>query len=624
MQFYISQIMNALGWAMLHSFWQGAIIAMAVYFFRRGAAHLSANRRFQIQFTALILCFVSFLATFSLYLTIPTSYPTLANYVVENFIDSTGPETALSQITPGLVEGHLGKITPALGVLWCLGFIVISIFYSREYKRAQSLRHQGLTLIPEVWETRFADLLSSIDLQRPVEFFISAQVAEPVTLGVLKPIILVPVSFFTSMPVNQIEAILLHELAHIRRHDYGFHLLQTFINAIFFYHPAIEYISKKIDIDREYACDDFAARQHDDPDALIRGLATIRLGSAENNFALAANGKPHISLLARLQRLTGKSVHEQEAQNLLIPLLGFSLFLLAVISINPLTTAEAKRVHITANEQKVTPAENGEYYFTTVWVDGKEVTAKITADGNRWIYADGNWYDLDHDAYAQKLISKLPKLSVGQPPQAPVPPEPPIVPTRAAFNDDDYSTIDDKEFAMKIAQYDVEMQYFEEDLQRFERQMQSYTEQLSTQWDEQDVENILRQRDQIERSAEIARERADDLAEIWQLRADRLKEKADQMRKRAEEQAERQRLRHETGKTALLAQLKKDGLIKSRTDNLKITFPDGKMYVNHHRVPENIVGNYCSILSNLGVEKKTGSYIVMKHKGQSITIRSVE
>ena len=136
--------------------------------------------------------------------------------------------------------------------------------------------------------------------------YISEHVASPITFGFWRPIVLVPAWFFTGMSAEQCDAILLHELAHIRRHDYISNILQIVIKTVFFYHPAVQYISKMVDTDREHACDDFAVHLTRKPESLATALGTVRLKAARSGgvLALAADG-PDTPLMHRLKRLVG-------------------------------------------------------------------------------------------------------------------------------------------------------------------------------------------------------------------------------------------------------------------------------------------------------------------------------
>ena len=126
------------------------------------------------------------------------------------------------------------------------------------------------------------------------------------SIGWLKPVILIPTSALAGLSPLQLEAILAHELAHIRRHDYLVNLLQTLVETLLFYHPAVWWVSKQIRIERENCCDDLAVSLCGDPILYAQALADLEhLRGAGTNLVLAANGG---SLLHRVKRLLWRAV----------------------------------------------------------------------------------------------------------------------------------------------------------------------------------------------------------------------------------------------------------------------------------------------------------------------------
>src|SRR6185436_8684766 len=138
----------------------------------------------------------------------------------------------------------------------------------------------------------------------------------PMVVGYLRPVILVPLSFATSIPIGQLEAILAHELAHVRRHDFLVNLLQTLAETLFFYHPAIWWLSSRIRIEREHCCDDLVVELLDNRLEYGRALVALEeMGARDGLFALgAADG----SLLGRVRRILGadgRSLHSARQSN---------------------------------------------------------------------------------------------------------------------------------------------------------------------------------------------------------------------------------------------------------------------------------------------------------------------
>ena len=124
----------------------------------------------------------------------------------------------------------------------------------------QRLRRVGTAPVCQELADRARTLIGRMKISRPVRILQSTLVEIPIVAGWLTPVILLPVSILAELSPQQLEAILAHELAHIRRHDYLVNLLQTVAETLLFYHPAVWWVSRRIRIEREHCCDDAAVR----------------------------------------------------------------------------------------------------------------------------------------------------------------------------------------------------------------------------------------------------------------------------------------------------------------------------------------------------------------------------
>ena len=148
-------------------------------------------------------------------------------------------------------------------------------------------------------------LARQLHIRRPVRLLESASVAVPTVIGWLRPVVLMPASALAGLSPEQVQAILAHELAHIRRHDYLVNLLQTLVETLLFYHPAVWWLSRRIRAEREHCCDDLAVSLCGDPYTYARALADLEgLRTPSVPLALAATGG---SLLERVRRLVRPS-----------------------------------------------------------------------------------------------------------------------------------------------------------------------------------------------------------------------------------------------------------------------------------------------------------------------------
>jgi uncharacterized protein (TIGR03435 family) len=123
-------------------------------------------------------------------------------------------------------------------------------------------------------------------------------------LGWLRPVLVLPIAALAALTPEQVEAILAHELAHVRRHDFVVNLLQTLVEIVLFYHPAVWWISRRIRIEREHCCDMVAVSLCDDPVAYCQALTDLESHRASRH--VLALGATDGSLLERVRRVLGE------------------------------------------------------------------------------------------------------------------------------------------------------------------------------------------------------------------------------------------------------------------------------------------------------------------------------
>src|ERR1022692_2798139 len=183
----------------------------------------------------------------------------------------TIPRAALddSQASPGMrAQFRMADLPPWLAPFWMLGVLLLQLRSAAGWIAAGRLRRQGVCSAPDPWPQRLDQLRARLRLSKPVALLETCLADVPVVIGYVRPVILVPVGLLAGMPAGQVEAILMHELAHIRRHDYLANLLQTVVESFLFYHPAIWWMKRKLRAESEKCCDDLAGAvsgdAHDD------------------------------------------------------------------------------------------------------------------------------------------------------------------------------------------------------------------------------------------------------------------------------------------------------------------------------------------------------------------------
>jgi beta-lactamase regulating signal transducer with metallopeptidase domain len=301
LSFLGSPFMIALGWALVHFLWQGTVVALILAAANSGLRKSSACVRYGLACAAMALMVTAMAGTF----------------VWFGFTSSTARSSSAMDdaILPGMgIAAQAGTTSSAIGLrtqlvlwlpwldcLWLAGVLVISTRSAGGWIVAQRLKRTSTTPADPVWEQRAKRLAQALKVSRPVRMAASALARLPMVVGWLRPVILVPASAFTGMDAQQLEALLAHELAHIRRHDYLVNLIQTAAETLLFYHPAVWWVGRRIRIERENCCDDLAVATCGDVLTYARALTRLEeLRAPGPQYALAAGGG---LLITRIRRL---------------------------------------------------------------------------------------------------------------------------------------------------------------------------------------------------------------------------------------------------------------------------------------------------------------------------------
>lgn len=297
-----------LGWVLIHFFWQGVGIA-AVYGLLR--TRLSApGPRYLLACGALTLMFGAPIATWTL--TAPTLAPPFQASVTPDrtaTIPASRPSLPLTALPSPVRASVLATPQTSLALLWIvaawlLGASLLCLRLAGGWIFTGQLRARDVRPGPADWQATLRRLTARIGVTRPVRLLVSAAVQTPVVLGWLRPVILVPVGAFSGFSTAQLELLLTHELAHIRRNDYLVNLLQSVAEALLFYHPAVWWISGHIRQEREACCDDLALASGGDVLDYAQALVELESHRTPAGIALAASGG---SLKNRIARLLGES-----------------------------------------------------------------------------------------------------------------------------------------------------------------------------------------------------------------------------------------------------------------------------------------------------------------------------
>jgi len=307
-----NELAQAAGWTLLHFVWQGCLIALLPFIVRAVSTRQSAQLRYSTACLALLMMAVTPPITFSL-LEGPGSPASGSMLNLERLPvspssgrwSSATPPDSFSPSWLQAIDAGISPWLPSLTIAWLCGVFFLSLRLAGGLFYTQRLRKNRTVLICAEWQEKLLRLCQQLQVKQTVLLLESACVQVPTVIGWLWPVILLPASTLTGLTAQQLEAILAHELAHIRRYDYLVNLLQTAVETLLFYHPAVWWVSKQARLEREHCCDDLAVAVQGNALAYARALAELEtLRTSGPQLALAANGG---SLLSRIERLLGCS-----------------------------------------------------------------------------------------------------------------------------------------------------------------------------------------------------------------------------------------------------------------------------------------------------------------------------
>ena len=292
-------LLRAIGWALLHSLWQGALLALLAVVALRLARHRSAELRYGIASAALGVLVLAFAGTLLWISGGGDPLSASGSPLLVPIGEGQGFELWVPRLRTAL-----GPWIPWLFLVWVLGFSLRLMGMGRSLAWLYGPCLRSLQSPPAPWRARFEALRLRSGIRRSVRLGISKQVDSLLALGWLKPVVLIPAAALLSLSPAALEAVLIHELEHVRRGDFLANVLQTFAEALLFYHPAVWWLSRCIRQEREHCCDDAAVQSCGDP--LLYASALVRLEELRTQPFLIPDLAPAASggrLMSRIQRL---------------------------------------------------------------------------------------------------------------------------------------------------------------------------------------------------------------------------------------------------------------------------------------------------------------------------------
>lgn len=321
-EIFSDRLTYALSNALLHSLWQGGLLAFmlatALYFMRDYTARLRYN--------LVTLCLFTFFGG-----SVATGIYSYYNWAPPaGFQALNDRELAMMTLPDGLAETSLIKqglqsdnglvyafsyaltlyrqSAPLVLTVWLIGMLLFTVKLSTGLAYTYKLRSSGIPeRVPGEWKQKSLDLASRIGIRTAFDVAESRLAETPMVVGIIRPMILLPLGTFTGTVPAHLEAILAHELAHIKRRDYLVNLFMQIVETVYFFHPAAWFMLEIARTEREHCCDDMAVRLTGTPVHLVRALGELGLRQAGTTSLAMGLGQKKTGIASRMKRLLGQN-----------------------------------------------------------------------------------------------------------------------------------------------------------------------------------------------------------------------------------------------------------------------------------------------------------------------------
>ena len=301
---------EALGLTLLDSLWQGAIILLLCTLALTLMRSKAARWRYRLVLLGIMALPVAGVFTFFSHYEAeaPLQAGAMAEsgYTIAEIILPQEPVVAVD--APGIRErwqSWAAANAEWVVTLWAIGLLLFGLRLSGGFYMVRSLRLSAQPIADTRWIEKLKELCISLNITIPVQIRESVRVSSPIVVGYLKPIIIFPMGLIQGISTEEVEAILLHELAHIKRHDYLINLFVSLLQAIYFYHPAFWWLQRQLDAEREYSCDDLVLTQMNRL-SLVRALTAVKEFQMSQYSPALGFASQKNQLLKRVERIMKK------------------------------------------------------------------------------------------------------------------------------------------------------------------------------------------------------------------------------------------------------------------------------------------------------------------------------
>ena len=354
-----SPFLQALGYAIANSIWQTAIVWVLFSFAGIIIKPISAVK-FRMAITAQLLSFFWFIFTFQFYFIRCTDAFSANNSLQQSaalsLIFPDASNSFSSFLFSFLIKAE--QLLPFLSFAYLLLLLVLLVRWISLYRRTQFIRSNGLQQIEATWQQFVQEIAGQLKIYNTIEIYVSELISSPLTIGFLKPVILVPLASINHLTIPQLEAVLLHELAHIKRFDYILNIFISVIETILFFNPFTQLISKSIKSERENSCDDWVLQFKYNPAMYAEALLQIAYLSKQTTHSNSSPlsmyaAKQSGDLSSRVKRMIGVNDTRFRYRHQLISLFIITCIISSLAWFRPIANSSAKKINQTAKTESI-------------------------------------------------------------------------------------------------------------------------------------------------------------------------------------------------------------------------------------------------------------------------------
>lgn len=415
MEALVNNIIKATGWSIFHSLWQGTLLYGLLLITLLLIPKLSARMKHNLAYITLSMIFSCFCLTFFSVFT----WPPLSSV-----------SSSLGRVIPVSLGKQAEFYFPMLVSIYGIGLLMQVVILAGGYRKLWKLKMSPKVAVPKEWQVLFERITRELKVNKNVKFYLSDRVSVPLVLGYIKPIILFPISFASQLEMVHVEAILIHEMAHIRRNDFLLNSVKTVMETILFFNPFTWLCSSMIEREREHACDDIVVQKTHTPLTYAHALLQIELINEKQTpvFAMAASGNNQ-NLYQRIKRITDMKTTYNTTKQQLLAITVTVITLVSLAWINPVTSKTTVKKKIVAVKQATIA-----YTASTAWAPAQDTLKKkksVTVTKNKSSKVKGK------PAPPPPVPPAGLEMPAPPPPHAPTnlpaPPPPPVEPDAATI-----------------------------------------------------------------------------------------------------------------------------------------------------------------------------------------------